>query len=125
MPLGLAVGLFSIVVIVQLTVVTPAGKNEPDGGIQIDDKLPTGQLSVIVGFAYITFAPHCPGLLGTITFAGQVIRGGCASLTVTVNVQLGPAVDVQVTVVVPTGNAEPDAGEQEIVPHPVPGVGVV
>ena len=47
-------------------------------------------------------------------FAGQVIEGGCVSLTVTVNEQLGPAV-VQVTVVVPTGKNEPEAGEQATV----------
>ena len=50
-------------------------------------------------------------------FAGHVIVGGCVSLTVTVKVQLGPLVVVQVTVVVPFGKNEPDAGEQVTVPH--------
>jgi hypothetical protein len=51
-------------------------------------------------------------------FAGHgPIVGGCVSLTVTVNVQLGPAVVVQVTVVVPTGKKEPLAGEQLTVPQ--------
>jgi hypothetical protein len=49
--------------------------------------------------------------------AGQVIVGGCVSLTVTVNVQLGPAVVVQVTVVVPTGKNDPEAGEQDTFPQ--------
>ena len=59
-------------------------------------------------------------------FVGQVIVGGVASLTVTVNVQLGvPPELAQVTVVVPLLNVEPDAGVQVIVPQfPLP-VGVV
>src|SRR5713226_9898375 len=52
-------------------------------------------------------------------FAGQVIFGGCVSLTVTVKLQLGPDV-VHVTVVVPFGKNEPLAGEQATVPHPPP-----
>ena len=50
-------------------------------------------------------------------FAGQVIVGGCVSFTVMVKVQLGPAAAVQVTVVVPFGKKEPEAGEQVTVPH--------
>ena len=49
-------------------------------------------------------------------FAGQVIVGGCVSLTVTVNVQIPivppESVAVHVTVVVPFGKKLPDAGEQ-------------
>jgi hypothetical protein len=62
-------------------------------------------------------------------FPGQVIEGGWVSLTVTVKLQTlvgwytippagslaaggGGAVPVQVTVVVPTGKNEPDAGLQ-------------
>jgi hypothetical protein len=52
-----------------------------------------------------------------VTFAGQVIDGGCVSFTVTVNVQLGPAVVVQATVVVPTGKNDPDAGLQVTAPQ--------
>ena len=40
-------------------------------------------------------------------FEGQVIVGGWVSLTLTVKLQLGPAVVVQVTVVVPTGKKFP------------------
>ena len=43
--------------------------------------------------------------------------GACVSLTVTVNEQLGPAVVVQVTVVVPFWKNEPEAGEQVTVPQ--------
>ena len=52
-----------------------------------------------------------------------MIVGGCVSLTVTVNEQLGPAVVLQVTVVVPFGNNDPEAGEQVTVPQPAVAVG--
>ena len=52
-----------------------------------------------------------------VTLAGQVMVGGCVSLTVTVNVQPVPEEGVQVTVVVPTGKKEPLAGEQLTVPQ--------
>ena len=51
---------------------------------------------------------------------GQVMVGGCVSLTVTVNMQLGDAPTVQVKVVVPTGKKDPDGGEQMIVPVQLP-----
>jgi hypothetical protein len=55
-------------------------------------------------------------------FAGQAIVGACVSFTVTINVHepLFPleSVAVQVTVVVPFGNVEPEAGEQVGVPTP-------
>jgi hypothetical protein len=56
---------------------------------------------------------------------GQVSTGGSRSLTVTVMVQVAvlPAPDaVHVTVVVPTGKKDPEAGEQETV---TPGQSVV
>ena len=71
----------------------------------------------------MTTAPHWFGSFDLVMLAGQVIEGGCASFTVTVKVQVGPAVLVQVTVVVPTGKNEPDAGEQLIVPQLPLGVG--
>jgi hypothetical protein len=43
--------------------------------------------------------------------------GFSVSLTVTVNVQLGPAEVEQVTVVVPTANNDPEDGAQVTVPH--------
>src|SRR5207237_3765853 len=55
-----------------------------------------------------------------ITLDGQVICGGCVSLTVMVNEQLAglPAASLtlQVTVVVPFGKVEPAIGAQETVP---------
>jgi hypothetical protein len=56
-------------------------------------------------------APHCPGSLLVTILAGQVIVHGT---TVTVNVQLlmllDASVAVQVTVVGPRANIDPDAG---------------
>jgi hypothetical protein len=55
---------------------------------------------------------------GTILFEAQVvIAGGAAGTTVTVKLQLAPAVLLQVTGVAPPGNVEPDAGEHVTVPQ--------
>jgi len=54
-----------------------------------------------------------------VTGAGQIMLGGCASLIVTVKLQLGPDV-VHVTVVVPFGKNDPLAGVHATVPHPPP-----
>jgi hypothetical protein len=78
--------------------------------------LATRQLSEVVGVPsgkLVLPAVHCPGLVLTVTSGGQVIVGGCVSLTVMVNVQLGPAVVVHVTVVAPTGKNEPELGLQD------------
>ena len=59
-------------------------------------------------------------------FAGHVIAGACVSCTVTVNEQLGIGLpsgswrmmsSSHVTVVVPTGKNEPEAGEHTIGQH--------
>ena len=49
--------------------------------------------------------------------AGQVIVGACVSFTVTVNMQVEPLDVVTVTVVVPFGKKEPEAGLALMVPH--------
>jgi hypothetical protein len=46
-----------------------------------------------------------------------MIVGGCVSVTVTVNEHVGPTLDVQVTVVVPTGKNDPEAGLHVTVPQ--------
>ena len=71
----------------------------------------------------MTTALMPPGVGVTVmAFAGQVITGGCVSLTFTVNLQIAVlpevSVAVQVTVVVPFGKPEPDAGLQAT---PTPG----
>ena len=102
-------------VAVQVTVVTPTGKQLPEGGLQTT--VTPGQLSDAV-VVKLTTTQGSPGFgVTAVRLHEQVITGGCVSLTVTVNVQVGPAVLVQVTVVVPTGKNEPDAGLQVIVPQ--------
>ena len=72
----------------------------------------------------MTTAPHWFASFACVTFAGHVITGGCVSCTVTVNMQLPSGLEadasetVQVTVVVPTGKADPDAGEHIGAPTP-------
>jgi len=102
-------------VAVQVTVVVPVGKLEPDAGVQ--STVTPGQLSEATGFGYSMIVPGSFGSVITEMFSGHVTAGGCVSLTVTVNEQLGPVVEVHVTVVVPTGKKEPEAGEQVTVPH--------
>lgn len=100
-------------VAVQVTVVVPTGKAEPDGGWQTT--LTPGQLSVALTVK-VTVADEAAGAAATVMSAGQVMTGGCWSSTVTVKVQWlalpAASVAVQVTVVVPIGNAEPEGGWQ-------------
>jgi hypothetical protein len=100
---------------VQVTVVVPTGKNDPDAGRH--ETVVPGQLSIGVGVVYVTFAPHWSGAFGTIAFGGHWIVGGCASATVTVNEQLSPPTSVQVTVVTPIWNVEPGGGTQATGPQ--------
>jgi hypothetical protein len=66
------------VVAVQLTVVVPFGKTEPDGGVQL---IVTAcwQASVAITVKFTT-AEHCPGSVDVTMFAGQVIVGGGQNL---------------------------------------------
>lgn len=107
--------LFAASVAVQLTVVVPSGKHVPGGGTHI--VVTPEQLSLATGAVKVTAAQVWPGEAAALMFAGQAIVGACVSVTVTVNEQLGPAVVVQFTVVVPTGKNEPEAGAQLTVPQ--------
>jgi hypothetical protein len=106
----------------QVTVVDPLGKNEPEAGAQLGDPTPV-QLSLTVGAGYVTTAPHWLGSFDLVMFAGQVMVGGWVSLTVTVNVHVAvlpeASATVQVTVVVPLGKNELEAGVQLGVAEPV------
>jgi hypothetical protein len=106
--------LFAASRTVQVTVVVPFAKTDPDGGTQTGVPAPE-QLSVACG-AKLTTAEHKFVSVPLMMFAGQVIAGFCVSLTVTVNVQLRAlfevSVAVQLTVVVPLANGDPDGGEQ-------------
>ena len=100
-----------------LTVVVPTGKNEPEAGVATT--VTPGQLS-FAGVLKLTIAPHWPASLHCVMPAaaprllGQETDGSSQSSTVTVKepfVTL-PAASVteHCTVVVPTGNTEPEAG---------------
>ena len=102
-------------VAVQVTVVTPVGKQLPEGGLQTT--VTPGQLSLAVVVKVTTVQGSVTLADTAVMLAGQVIVGGCVSLTLMVNVQVGPTDEVHVTVVVPTGKNDPDAGEQVIVPQ--------
>jgi hypothetical protein len=107
-------------VAVQVTVVTPRGKLEPDAGTQVGVIEPS-QLSVAVA-VNVTATEHIPAGEFIVIGDGQVTTGGSSSMTVTVNEQLpmfdDESVAVQVTVVMPFGNAVPDGGEQTGVSEP-------
>jgi hypothetical protein len=103
-------------VAVQVTVVVPAGKIDPEGGVH--EVVTPGQLSEAVGGGNVTIAPVWLGAgVTVVTLSGQSIIGGSVSTTVIVNEQPGPAVDVQVTVVVPTSKNDPEAGEHMMSPQ--------
>ena len=104
-------------VAVQVTVVTPLAKVEPEAGEQLT--VAPEQLSLAVGVVYVTVAEHWPEAVFVVMFAGHVTVGAWLSTTVTVNVQLpvrfDASVAVQVTVVTPLAKLLPEAGEQETV----------
>jgi len=60
-------------VAVQLTVVTPRVKVDPDGGVHT--AITPGQLSLAVTVK-LTGAEHCPAAHGTLMLAGHVTEGG-------------------------------------------------
>jgi hypothetical protein len=112
-------------VAVHVTVVTPTGKQEPDGGEQAT--MTPGQLSEAVASAKLT-TTHGAFAVGVLAmmFAGQVMTGGCVSFTVTVKLHmLIPAelVAVQSTVVTPTGNVCGEVMTIEPILHSTVGVG--
>ena len=74
----------------------------------------------VEGSEYVTTAVHCPGSTGRVIFGPHSSRQSTSlSTTDTVKLQFAELFDasvaVQVTVVIPVGNIEPDAGEQLVV----------
>jgi len=71
-------------------------------------------LSVPTGVLYVTTALHKPEPLLTVTEAGQLMVGDSLLSTVTLNAQVAElphaSVAMAVTVEVPTGKKEPEAG---------------
>ncbi len=120
--------LLDVSVAVQVTVVVPRGKHVPEGGVHAT--VTPGQLSAAVGVVKLTVwqgtvptGGQTFGFVAAVMFAGQgPMVGAWQSLTVTVNEQLPvlpeASVAMQVTVVVPFGKNEPDAGEQVVGPTP-------
>lgn len=98
-------------VAVQLTVVTPNWKAEPEGGKQTKEA--PGQLSVTVG-EKVTTAEGWPIAAVTLMFAGQLIVGGIGSVTVKVVEQVAllllASLTVTTIVVVPVPTIVPGAG---------------
>jgi len=103
-------------VAVQVTVAIPVENTEPDAGAQATVGIENVSLADGVKF---TTVEHEPGSALLVILAGQVITGGVASITVTVKVPIRvlptPSVAVLVTIVVPSGNAEPEGGLDETV----------
>ena len=100
-------------VTVEFTVVVPTGKTEPEAGEETTEK--PAQLSAPFT-AKVTTAPQVPASAHCVMFDGHWIVGFSQSLTVTLNEQFetlpAASVALQLTVVVPTGKAEPEGGVQ-------------
>jgi hypothetical protein len=98
-------------VAVTTTVVVPIGKVEPEAGLATTVGAP--QLSAPVAVKFTT-APQLPASAHVVTFAGHWTVGASQSVIVTVNeqVEVRPAASVAttLTVVVPSGKVEPEAG---------------
>ena len=105
--------LLWVSVAVHVTVVVVTRNVVPDAGEQTTGTEPP-PAAVAVGLAYVTFAPDGPPC--TVMLAGvPAITGGVAwTVTVKLECALLPCASdaVQFTVVVPTGNVEPEVGVQ-------------
>ena len=96
----------------KVTLVVPSGKVEPEARPRLTIVGEAVQLSVAVAFGKVATAVHAPAAAGSVTDAGQVTTGACVSVTVTAKEQdallLAASVARKVTLVVPTGNEEPE-----------------
>jgi hypothetical protein len=112
-------------VAVHVTDVVPAGNTDPGGGTHTTVG-GAGQLSVAVGGTYVTVAAVVNGHDACAAFvipAGHPTNtGGCVSFTVTVKLHIFILFDesftVQVTVVTPFWNVDPEAGTHVGAPTP-------
>jgi hypothetical protein len=94
----------------QLTLVFPSGNIEPEAGVHATATAPsTRSVAVAVKFTVAPFELVASAVIG----AGTVITGGVVSWTVTVKVALAALLAAswaeQLTVVLPTGNIDPEA----------------
>jgi hypothetical protein len=69
-------------------VVVPTGKLAPEAEPDVCAVLTPEQLSVPTGAVYVTVALQSPVVFVVEILAGQVILGGCASVTVTMALQV-------------------------------------
>jgi hypothetical protein len=101
-------------VAVQVTVVDPSGKMEPDALLHVTGSAPSTTSAPTGAGVYVTCAPQSP--FASAVCVGGTLTVGAPSVTVTVNDAdpLFPRVSValQFTVVEPIGNVAPDAGLQ-------------
>jgi hypothetical protein len=107
-------------VALQVTVLTPRWKSEPEGGLQDTLAIGPSSESLAVGVAYVETEPPGP-FASIVLLAGTALStGGVWSTRLTVTGKeplvgfggLAWSCAVQVTVVVPTAKFEPDAGLQ-------------
>lgn len=113
-------------VAVQVTVVVPTGKGCPEVTttpfwfLHTTVTGPQLSVAVTVKFTGMLLVGGQVAAVTKVMFGGHVIVGGCRSRTVTVNEQLAvlfeASLTLQVTVVVPTGKVDPEAGEHVGVP---------
>ena len=96
--------------------VVPTGNASPDANPEVCVVIAPVQLSVPIGVMNITTASHISASLPCIIFEGHTIVGSWVSCIVTVNEQLAELPVASVTwnvfVVVPTGNASPEANPE-------------
>ena len=92
---------------VQVTVVVPAEKVEPDAGVQVGPVV-TAKLSLAVT-AYVTAKPELSGETTVMSLGTDMVGLVESRLTATVKAVLIPLVAVHVTVEFPIGNVIPDA----------------
>ena len=104
-------------VAVEVTIVVPSGKTEPEAGLL--ETVGMEQLSLAVTVKFTT-AEHAPEGAFTVMLDGQAMFGACVSLTVTLKLQVGPAGLVQVTVVSPAAKKVPEGWSHVTVPQPAP-----
>jgi hypothetical protein len=103
----------------QFTGVVPTAKAEPEAGVQVTGTLPSTR-SLAVAVKDTVAGPRSP--IVTVMSAGRLRAGAVVSTTVTVAVPVpmlpGGSVAVQVTVVVPIGNVEPEATSHDTATEP-------
>lgn len=121
-----------------MTVVIPSGKKLPDGGFAMGVIAPSTMSVAVNLLEKSTFAPCGLPLaafcFATVMLAGiAVISGGVVSCTVTLKVTMAyapelSAAEVQTTVVLPSGNVDPELGAEvteKLLPAPSDTVGGV